>query len=79
LPIHETATLNSFFGARDTAEEQTRALRARIAEWRGPGALVLVTHQVNITALTGRPVAMAEGIVLQPEAAGARVVGAVQF
>jgi phosphohistidine phosphatase SixA len=79
LTVHETATLNSFFGARDTAQEQTQALRARIAEWRGPGALVLVTHQVNISALTGRPVAMAEGIVLQPGTPAARVVGAVQF
>ncbi len=43
--------LDSFFAAGDRAS-QTAALRERIAAWSGPGALILVTHQVNITALT---------------------------
>lgn len=53
--------LDSFFAAGDRAA-QTAALRERIGAWRGPGALVLVTHQVNITALT--EVFPAEGEVL---------------
>ncbi|WP_459628880.1 histidine phosphatase family protein [Alsobacter sp. R-9] len=45
--------LNSFFADRTDEPEQTAAVRAAILDWRGPGLLVLVTHQVNITALTG--------------------------
>jgi len=71
--------LNSFFGARTAEPAQTEALRARIRSWRGPGALVLVTHQVNISALTGRPTAMGEGLVLQAAGTDLQVVGAVQF
>ena len=32
--------------------------------WRGPGPLVLVTHQVNISALTGEGPAMGEAFIL---------------
>lgn len=45
--------LDSFFGDRGREPEQTAALRDLIGGWKGPGALILVTHQVNITALTG--------------------------
>jgi phosphohistidine phosphatase SixA len=45
--------LNSFFADRSTAEAQTVALRGLLRAWSGPDPLVLVTHQVNITALTG--------------------------
>jgi len=46
--------LDSFFGDRIAqSEQQTAAVRARIQSFRGPGNLVMVTHQVNITALTG--------------------------
>lgn len=72
-------SLNSFFGDRTSEPAQTEALRARILAWRGPGALVLVTHQVNISALTARPTAMGEGLVLQPAGTDLRVVGAVRF
>jgi phosphohistidine phosphatase SixA len=79
LEVHRFDPLNSFFSDRSGEPVQTDALRARIAQWRGPGVLVLVTHQVNITALTGRPVAVGEALVLEPEASGPRVIGAVQF
>jgi phosphohistidine phosphatase SixA len=46
--------LNSFFNDRSRSDAQTEAIRAAISNRRGqPGVLVLVTHQVNITALTG--------------------------
>jgi len=65
---HETATnldlgvptpapmLNSFFQNRGNAESQTQALERSIRHWlEEPGTIrVLVTHQVNISALTGR-------------------------
>lgn len=79
LKVLPTPSLNSFFDDRSTESEQTRAVRTLIAAWHGPGALVLVTHQVNISALAGRPVAVGEGVVLQRDGAGLRVVGSVHF
>ena len=62
---------NSFFeqtaAVRDAQTAQARALLAR---WSGPGALVVVTHQVNITALTGVGAVSAEGVVVRPAADG---------
>jgi phosphohistidine phosphatase SixA len=46
--------LNSFFGDRAQAPDQTEAVRAFLADADAEGpSLVMVTHQVNITALTG--------------------------
>lgn len=58
--------LDSFFGERSAqAEQQTAAVRARIQSFSGPGNLVMVTHQVNITALTGEYPAEGEIFVLR--------------
>lgn len=78
-PVHVNASLNSFFEDRRTGPAQTQALRTRVLAWRGPGVLVLVTHQVNIGALTGRPAAVGEGVVLRTAGDELQVVGAVQF
>lgn len=67
--------LDSFFDDRSTAGRQGAEVRARVAAWRGPGNLALVTHQVNITGLTGEVLSMGEGIVLAPAPGGFRVVG----
>jgi phosphohistidine phosphatase SixA len=69
--------LDSFFGDRQTEPEQTRAVRAAIAGWQGPGVLALVSHQVNITALTGVFPAEGEVVVLRPKADGFDVVGRI--
>lgn len=53
-PVMELDLLNSFFGETGTGAPQTRALTAWLADRRGEAPLVLVTHQVNITALVGR-------------------------
>jgi phosphohistidine phosphatase SixA len=46
--------LNSFFGDRAREPAQTEAVRALLADTGPEGPiLVVVTHQVNITALTG--------------------------
>jgi hypothetical protein len=79
LPVTYLDALNSFFDDRSTADAQTRALRARIAAWKGPGVLVLVTHQVNISALTGQPTAMGEAVVLRPINGDFSVLGTVRF
>jgi phosphohistidine phosphatase SixA len=58
--------LDSFFEDRRAEPKRTAEVRARIAAWRGPGTLVLVTHMVNIAAITGTGVAMGEALVLAP-------------
>lgn len=54
-PVVYEPALDSFFENRSREPEQTAALERLIAGWRGPRALVLVTHQVNIAGGPGRP------------------------
>lgn len=61
-PVVELPALNSFFQSSDQEEKHTRALRAWIASADLSRPVVLVTHQVNITALTG--IFPAEGEIL---------------
>ncbi len=61
---------NSFFGDRSTEPAQTAAARELLLKWRGPGALVVVTHQVNITALTEIFPQSGEGVVLHVQGLG---------
>jgi phosphohistidine phosphatase SixA len=69
--VHEEPAFNSFFGQQAQSREvQTAQARALLARWRGPGALVVVAHQVNIQALTGVGVTSAEGVVLRSTADG---------
>ncbi len=72
--------LDSFFAGRNREDAQTEAVRQRIGTWRSQGVLVLVTHQVNITALTGVFPAEGEGLVLRPKAgSGFDIVGRIAF
>jgi phosphohistidine phosphatase SixA len=66
---------NSFFGKPDTAPDQTRRARQLLTAWRGPGVLVVSTHQVNITGITGVVPASGEGIVLRSTHSGLEVIG----
>ncbi len=62
---------NSFFRlSQEASDVQTARARAVLADWRGPGALVVVTHQVNITALAGVGTASAQGVVVRRGADG---------
>jgi phosphohistidine phosphatase SixA len=73
-----SAPLDSFFSGREQEPAQTQALRQIIRDWRSPGVLVLVTHQVNITALTGIFPGEGEMLVLRPRAeSGFDIVGRV--
>ena len=60
----DQAAFNSFFGEPDAAPAQTQAARALLNAWAGKGLLVVVTHQVNITAITGVVPASGEAVVL---------------
>lgn len=70
-----TPALDSFFRDRGEADDRTGAARAMIRDWDGEGTLVLVTHQVNITALVGGGVGSGEIVVARPGAEGLDVVG----
>ncbi|MGG5809168.1 histidine phosphatase family protein [Falsiroseomonas sp. CW058] len=69
---------NSFFADRSAGPAQTVAARAILMAWNGPGALVVSTHQVNITALTGIVPASGEGVVLRREGKALIVVGRIR-
>ena len=77
--VKDEPAFNSFFSrSAGISDAQTAQARTILARWRGPGALVVVTHQVNITALTGVTSASAEGVVLRPAADGSlQVLGRV--
>lgn len=57
------AAFNSFFDSRQDGALQTRAALDLLTTWKGPGVLVVVTHQINIIALTGIVPGSGEGIV----------------
>ena len=62
--------LDSFFVEGSREAERTRAVRAELAGPAPTGNRVLVTHQVNITALTGIVPAMGEMVILTPQPGG---------
>jgi phosphohistidine phosphatase SixA len=69
---------NSFLSqTKDRAAAQTAGALALLKNWRGPGVLVVVTHQVNITSLTEVYPQSGEGVVLQPGPKGLTVLGRV--
>lgn len=66
--------LDSFFGDAASEPARTQDVLDRIRAWRGTGTLVLVTHQLNVTAAAGAPLAMGDAIVLDRDA---RIVGRI--
>jgi phosphohistidine phosphatase SixA len=75
--VRAEPAFNSFFEDRAAAAAQTVAARAILLGWAGPGALVAVTHQVNITALSGIHPASGEGVVLRRAGDALAVVGRI--
>lgn len=67
--------LDSFFRERSARSERTQNARERIVEWQGPGNLLLVTHQVNISALVGSGLRSGDMIVVRPDEDEFPVVG----
>jgi hypothetical protein len=63
-----------------SARVRLRELREMVANWRGPGTLVLVTHGFTIQPLIGIIPDQAEVVVLRPTPAiepGVHVVGRI--
>jgi len=73
-PVAELPALNSFFRSPVREREQTQALREWIVSADLSRPVVLVTHQVNITALTGIFPAEGEIVFLRREQSSLRVV-----
>jgi phosphohistidine phosphatase SixA len=73
--VEAEPALNSFFDGQGYRDAQTKVARARIAELDGSGRkAVLVSHQVNITALTGVYPASGEVVVIERAGDGTIVV-----
>lgn len=69
-PLEELEPLNSFFRERERQPAATQALKDWLAAQPSGEPLVLVTHQVNVTALTGIFPQSGEMIILERSKAG---------
>jgi phosphohistidine phosphatase SixA len=67
--------LNSTFNDRALEPSQSEALRRYLAGLRPPRRALLVTHQVNISALAQAFVAMGEGLVVSVDGANVNIAG----
>jgi len=74
-PVTEAPSLNSFFRDRSTRDQQTTETRELIAET--DGRLMLATHQVNISALTGQSTRSGEVLIIRSTEDGVEVLGSV--
>ena len=73
-------SLDSFFAGREQEPAQTQTVRGIVQDWHSSGVLVLVTHQVNITALTGVFPGEGEMLVLRPKpGAGFDLIGRIKL
>ncbi len=69
--VREEPALNSFFADRTTRDAQTAATRELLNAFPAGQTAVLVSHQVNITALTGVYPRSGEMVILKVAADGA--------
>jgi phosphohistidine phosphatase SixA len=63
--VQAQAAFASFFEQPEREAASLAAARRQLAAWRGPGVLVVVTHQVNVTGLTGIYPASGEGVAVR--------------
>lgn len=64
-PVQAHPAFASIFPDDAKRDEITAQARQVIADWRGPGVLLAVTHQVNIQALAGVNTSSGEMVVLK--------------
>ncbi|QFT62691.1 histidine phosphatase family protein [Roseivivax sp. THAF30] len=74
-PVSEAPALNSFFGDFERRDDQTNAARNLVTNTEGK--LLLVSHQVNISALTGQGTRSGEMLIVRLTDEGAEVLGSV--
>lgn len=73
--VQPDPAFNSFFANPQNEPQTTAQALGSLSGWAGPGVLVAVTHQVNITALTGVVPREGEGVIVEMDGGGAGVVG----
>ncbi|MEM9764941.1 MAG: histidine phosphatase family protein [Pseudomonadota bacterium] len=76
-PVSEEPSLNSFFRQRERAPVQTASVLELLAARPADETLMLVTHQVNVSALTDRFTTSGEMIVFQLAGERVEVLGSV--
>lgn len=74
-PVSDAPSLNSFFQDRSTSVSQTDRTRALIAEASEP--MMMVTHQVNISALTGQFTRSGEVLVIRLDGDDVEILGSI--
>jgi phosphohistidine phosphatase SixA len=78
MPVERSSAFNSLFGRREKEAEQTRTALDILRAWRGPGTLVVVSHQLTIGPLTGISTADGEGVVVRFNDGAIQVIGRVR-
>ncbi len=76
-PVNEAPALNSFFSDFSLQDSRTEEARVLIAETQG--LRMLVTHQVNISALTGRSTRSGEVLVIRMNEDTAEILGSIMI
>ena len=79
-PMQPFAALNNVSGRPEAAAAQIVVLKQLVSEWKGPSALVLITHNSTITAFAGLNPAEGEVVVIEPQPdteLGFRVIGRI--
>ena len=78
-PVQDLSFLNSFFNNYESRESQTQKLSEWLHEQPLGQPLVLVTHQVNITALTNVYPSSGELVIIRRSKTGEfRVIGTIK-
>ncbi|MEJ6022885.1 histidine phosphatase family protein [Ramlibacter sp. PS4R-6] len=80
IAARDEPSFNSWFGQVPVESEgELKKARDVLRRWSGPGVLVVVSHQINIHAITGVPTASAEAVVVRKDAKGElAVAGTIQ-
>jgi hypothetical protein len=75
VAVRGWAPIDSIFERREVGPDSMREIRAALAALPPKSNWVWVTHQINITALTGSPAAPGEVVVARPVGGSLQVLG----
>lgn len=75
LGVEHWQPLDSFFAGQGSSEQQTRDALAALQHVPAEQTWLWVTHQVNITALTGEVPPMGEAVVVRAREDGLEIIG----
>jgi phosphohistidine phosphatase SixA len=78
-PVKPYPVLDSFFRNRDQGPQQTTKLKDFVTEQRSGSSILMVSHQVNITGLTGIFPRSGEIVVIRPKGNNFQVLGVISL